>query len=84
MSDKNHDPNQMTGAAMIVRALVDQWRPSTSSAIPAARCFRSMIDKRAHDHGCAGHLVRIVVLVGSWLAPDALPARLFQLSFLEK
>src|SRR5258708_32561972 len=23
MSDKNHDPNQMTGAAMIVRALVD-------------------------------------------------------------
>src|SRR6201998_26516 len=23
MSDKSHDPNQMTGAAMIVRALVD-------------------------------------------------------------
>ncbi|MGY4415817.1 glyoxylate carboligase [Bradyrhizobium sp. LB7.1] len=23
MSDKSHDPNQMTGAAMIVRALID-------------------------------------------------------------
>jgi len=39
MSDKNHDPNQMTGAAMIVRALVDHG-VSTSSAYPAARCFR--------------------------------------------
>ena len=24
MSEKSHDPNQMTGAAMIVRALIDQ------------------------------------------------------------
>src|SRR6266581_2141447 len=28
----------------------------------------AMIDQRAHDHGCAGHLVRIVVLVAhGWL-----------------
>jgi len=27
-----------------------------------------MIDQRAHDHGCAGHLARIVVLVAhGWL-----------------
>ena len=32
----------------------------------------AMIDQRADDHRCAGHLVRIVAWCRSWLAPDAL------------
>jgi hypothetical protein len=31
----------------------------------------AVIDQRPHDHGCAGHLVRIVALVTHGLAPDA-------------
>jgi hypothetical protein len=46
----------------------------------------AMIDERAHDHRGAGHLVRIVALVGHdvvpWLAPDPLlPAAYFGFDF---
>src|SRR2546430_15184990 len=92
MSDKSHDPNQMTGAAMVVRALIDHGvkhifgypgallmphqdvldftlledlvidRKHRAAGI-AEDMLDAMIDQRAHDHCCAGHLIGIVALV---------------------
>src|SRR6185437_8883350 len=43
----------------------------------------AMIDQRAHDHGCARHLVG-VALVAHGLAPDALLSAAFSVASFEK
>src|ERR1700742_715117 len=59
-------PNQdVLDLALLENLVIDRKHRATGIA---EEVLDAMIDQRAHDHGCAGHLVRIVALVThGWL-----------------